>query len=119
MKRALSGMSVVLFIVLGCGGSQPNLKGDALVGDPVLERTQESRDRQLKKLWEFDNFVKQGEAHCNDMCTLHTQICTLSTEICGDGAANKSHKRIMSVCEAATKTCRNTNLRLPEGCWCQ
>ena len=109
---------MLLFFFLGCGGSQPHLKSEALIGDPVLERVQDMRDRQLKKLWEFDNFVKQGEAHCNEMCALHTQICTLSTKICGDGAANKSHKRIAAVCEVATKTCRDTNLRLPEGCWC-
>ena len=61
MNRALSGVSLVLFILLGCGGSQPNLKGDALVGDPLLERVQSKRDRQLKKLWEFEHlFLKNS-----------------------------------------------------------
>ena len=113
---SLLRMALVLFAI-GCGATTPSLTTG--IGDPVRSEVDELRDDQVKALWSFDTHLSASGDRCDDLCTHHTRICTLATRICDISKSHPQHDRARVACETATDTCRDTNARLPEECWCR
>ncbi len=89
--------------------------------DPLTVTVSGHREVQRGELWRFDERLARRGAgdQCQALCSSHTLICGLATRICEAAKTNPAHERAKTTCEAATATCRDTNVRLPEECFCR
>ena len=119
LRQILVGLLLVAFSsILGCGSAvhstQPGTNPDKL--EPEVKNL---RQQQLDLLYDFDNVMNTQGKQCKELCGHHTQICKLATRICEISKTNPSHYKADAACKQATATCRDTNQRLPEECWCR
>ncbi len=103
----------------GCGAahmmSQPSVRQDR-----AGEEVSALRSQQMEALYSFDRFLMSNKSSaCQPLCDHHTRICALATRICDISKKHPKHQRASLACTAANKTCRDTNQRLPEDCWCR
>ena len=109
-------------VLLACaGGCSAGYRGpkSATGDDPVHMEVERLRREQIDLVWQYDRLLMGSGDACNDLCTHHTKICVLATRVCDLHKQHPGSNRIRLACEATTRTCRDTNERLPRECWCR
>lgn len=120
MNRGIMCWTMVV-LLWGCGAAQPSKIADlpgTMGEDNVDGVVSDLRKQQEQRLWQFDRNISASGGECDALCEHHTQICKLATRICKIADQYPEHHRAKNACAQANETCRQTNERLPNECWC-
>ena len=110
----------IMTFAMGCAAGAGSMRSLTPLDGAGLERL---RDKQMSYVLDFDRAISptsgpQAIDPCDKLCTLHTKICKLSTHICALTKLQPSHPQ-RGLCKSSLATCRETNRRIPENCWCR